>query len=353
MSIYQSKTYVEDLKYVVSNTPVISMLKNKSVMITGASGLICSGLVDLLLMSNALYDTRITVIVADHNINRAKARFEGFPDKKALSYLNIVFYDATIKNEFSFSTDYIIHGASNAHPKAYIEKPVETMLDNFSAMYELLEFAYKDKVVNTLFISSSEVYGLKEKKEPFTECEFGFLDILNPRNSYSSAKRAGETLCASFSKEYGVHTNIVRPGHIYGPTASINDSRVGSSFAYDAVNGRNLVLKSKGTQIRSYCYVLDCDTAILTVLLKGETANAYNISNSNSIIAIRELAELYAEFGNVKVVFDLPTEVEKEAFNPMDNSSLDSTKLEKLGWTSLFDKRKGTSHTIAILKEVI
>lgn len=350
MCLYKSATYIRDLIEVVNNTPVIEKLKNKSVLITGAGGLICSGIVDLLLMSNELNDTNITIYAADYNIEGAYRRFGSYPNQEVLKSLKIVYYDATKKNEFEFKVDYIIHGASNAHPKAITEKPVETMLDNFCGMYDLLEFARKSGTINTLFISSSEVYGLNNSKNPFLENEYGFLDILNPRNSYSSGKRAGETLCASYSAEYGIHTNIVRPGHIYGPTASPKDSRVGSSFAYDVVNGRNLVLKSTGEQIRSYCYMLDCDTAMLTVLLVGENVNAYNISNPNSILTIKELAEMYAAAGGVKVIFDLPTEAEKAAFNPMENSSLDSTKLESLGWKGLFDGKRGTSHTISVLK---
>lgn len=350
MCLYKSKTYIRDLIEVVNNTPVIEKLKNKSVLITGAGGLICSGIVDLLLMSNELNDTNITIYAADYNIEGAYRRFGSYPNREVLKSLKIVYYDATKKNEFEFKVDYIIHGASNAHPKAITEKPVETMLDNFCGMYDLLEFARKSGTINTLFISSSEVYGLNNSKNPFLENEYGFLDILSPRNSYSSGKRAGETLCASYSAEYGIHTNIVRPGHIYGPTASPKDSRVGSSFAYDVLNGRNLVLKSTGEQIRSYCYMLDCDTAMLTVLLVGENVNAYNISNPNSILTIKELAEMYASAGGVKVIFDLPTEAEKAAFNPMENSSLDSTKLESLGWKGLFDGKRGTRHTISILK---
>lgn len=353
MTIYDSEMYVMDLKETVMNSPFIQEFAGKSILITGAGGLICSGIVDLLLTSNAINHTGITIYAADINLDSMIERFSSYPDKGALKYLHIVYYDATKKNQFDFQADYIIHGASNAHPKAIAERPVETMLDNFSGMYELLEYARQSKTINTLFISSSEVYGLKTNREPFTEDEYGYLDVLNPRNSYSSGKRAGETLCASYSSEYGMHTNIVRPGHIYGPTASPRDSRVGSSFAYDAAYGKDIIMKSAGTQIRSYCYMLDCDTAMLTVLLKGESAKAYNISNPDSIITISELAELYAKAGDVKVIFDVPSEMEKRAFNPMDNSSLNSEKLESLGWKGLFNSVKGTEHTVKILKDII
>jgi len=349
-SLYSSQTYLKDLKCVLDNNPVIKELSNKTIFITGATGLICSSIIDLLLMSNSEYKTNISIIAAAHNEKKALDRFNDFPSKKALSFLNIIPYDATTKNNFGFKTDYIIHGASNAHPKEISEKPVETMLANFCGLQELLKYAKENNVTNTLFISSSEVYGQKENDSPFNENEYGYVDILNPRNSYAISKRAAETLCASYTKEYGVKTSIVRPGHIYGPTASETDSRVGSSLAYDVINGKDIVLKSSGSQIRSYCYVLDCDSAILTVLLKGESANAYNISNPDSIITIRELAELYAKEGNVQVKFDLPSEKEKSRFNPMNNSSLDSKKLEALGWEGLFNAKDGINKTVQILK---
>jgi nucleoside-diphosphate-sugar epimerase len=157
-------------------------------------------------------------------------------------------------------------------------------------------------------------------------------------------------MCASYQAEYGVNFNIVRLGHIYGPSASRSDKRVSSDFAFKAATGENLVLKSEGKQIRSYCYSLDCASAVLSVLTSGETGEAYNISNKNSIINIRQMAECLATAGNVELIFDLPTQSEASAFNPMDNSSLDSSKLESLGWHGIFDAKTGLAHTVRILK---
>ena len=352
MSILNSKTYIEDLKFVVENTDIFNYFKSKSIFITGGTGLIGSGVVDLLLMANYLKNLNIRILVAARNESKAASRFSEFPYDSVLENVSYISYDATNKNTLDFHADYIIHAASNAHPKAFVDSPVDTMIANIDGLKELLNYSKSNDVSNVLYVSSSEVYGQKSTKEPFKEEEYGFLDILNPRNAYASSKRASETLCASYYKQYGVKCSIIRPGHIYGPTATKRDSRVGSSFAYCAAAGENIVMKSEGRQLRSYCHVLDCATAILTVLSLGEPAIAYNISNRNSIISIMELAELYAEEGNVEVVFDLPTELEKAAFNPMDNSSLDSARLEGLGWRGLFDAKLGTSHTIATLKEV-
>lgn len=158
-------------------------------------------------------------------------------------------------------------------------------------------------------------------------------------------------MCASYQAEYGVAFNIVRLGHIYGPSATKNDRRVSSDFMNKAAIGEKLILKSEGKQIRSYCYSLDCASAILTVLAKGDNGEAYNISNIDSIISIRQMAEYCAEIGNVELEFNLPSTNEISAFNPMDNSCLDSAKIEGLGWSGVFDAKEGIFHTIQILQE--
>lgn len=356
IDIYRSPLYIQDLKFVIRNTKILEQFSGTSILITGATGLICSGVVDLLLFYNELFlenetnENPIQLYIAGRNEKKIRKRFSGFADK---GYFHFVPYDANKRNAFHFKADYIIHGAGNAYPAVIQEKPVETMLDNFQGLYELLTYAKRHRVKNTLFISSSEVYGEKSNTEPFGENEYGFVDILNPRSSYSSGKRAAETLCASFSYERDICTTIIRPGHIYGPTASKADNRVSSMFAFEAAYGNNLILKSEGAQIRSYCYVLDSATSILTVLLCGESGTAYNISNPDSIITIRQIAELYAEHGGVQLMFDLPNDTEKASFNPMSNSSLNSSKLQSLGWKGLFSAETGTEHTVKIIREAI
>ena len=144
---------------------------------------------------------------------------------------------------------------------------------------------------------------------------------------------------------------IVRPGHIYGPTASPHDNRVASAWAYSVARGEDIVMKSDGSQIRSYCYCLDCASAILKVLLSGENCHAYNISNPDSIISIKEMAEILAASAGVQLRMELPTEEERKGFNPMSNSSLESTSLLNLGWAGCFDATTGFDHTVRIIRE--
>lgn len=339
MNILQSKLYREDIKKSLSGVLKIEELKNSRILITGATGLVCSAIVDLLIRA----DLDITIYAAGRSEKKVHERFG--------DRVTFLPYDATKPITFDEDVDYIIHGASNASPNLYVNEPVETMQSNIHGIQNLLEYARKKSVKKTIYVSSSEVYGRKESIEPFKENQYGFIDLLNPRSSYSIAKRAAETMCVSYHAEYGVPFNVVRLGHIYGPSASKHDKRVSSDFAYKAAEGENLVLKSEGKQLRSYCYSLDCASAILSVLTSGVDGEAYNISNKDSIINIREMAEYLAEAGGVKLIFDIPSKTETAAFNPMDNSSLDSAKLEGLGWKGVFCAKDGLEHTVRILRE--
>lgn len=351
MIVYESKQWIEDIDEVISNLPELNNLAGKSVLITGAAGLICSSVVDILFRYNDTHPTPIQILAAGRWLEEMKKRFGSLVNRSDFTF---VIYDASKNdNQLKVHADYIIHGASNAFPSMIVKEPVETMLSNFVGMKYLLDYAKENGTKRILYISSSEVYGKKEDAQPFREGEYGYIDLLNPRNSYSIGKRAAETLCASYADEYGVESVIVRPGHIYGPTASPQDNRVSSAWAYAVARGENIVMKSDGAQIRSYCYCLDCASAMLKVLICGENVQAYNISNPNSIVSIKRMAEMLANAAGVEVKMELPTDEEKRGFNPMSNSSLDSTNLLALGWQGLFDASRGFSHTVTILKELV
>lgn len=336
--------YRQDLRQAAGVIPDRSLLSGRTVLITGATGLIGSAVVDMLLESEQSAPSGLTLLLAVRNKEKAARRFGSHP---ALQYLP---YDAERDIPFNEPADFIIHGAGNAYPQVISSYPVETMAAGIEGTRRLLEYARTHGVRRTLFLSSSEVYGVKKDQLPFREQEYGSINPLNPRSCYAVSKRAAETLCVSYGAEYGLDTVIVRPGHIYGPTAAASDNRVSSAFAHAAASGEPLVMKSAGAQLRSYCYCADCASAILTVLARGESSAAYNISCSRSVITIRQMAEALAQAGGVGIRFELPDAREKSAFNPMNNASLASEKLEALGWRALFDAETGLSHTVEILK---
>lgn len=332
--------YISDLKRIKKVIPNIEKIENKKIFVTGASGLICSAIVDFLLELN------VYVYAASRNEEKIKVRFQ---NRMNYSNFNFIQYDASKLLETNEEFDYIIHGASNADPESIISQPVETMIANMIGTKNLLEYC-KEHFSRLLYISSSEIYGKKESVEPYSENDFGFLDILNPRACYPSSKRAAETLCVSYGKEYGIDTVIVRPGHVYGPTCGDKDSRASSQFPRDVKAGKDIVMKSTGSQIRSYCYVLDCVSAIITVLLNGKSGEAYNISNRNSIVQICEMAQCFAQVSGQKVIFKAATTSEKSKYNLMENSSLNGKKLEALGWFGLFDMEEGARKTLEAMQ---
>ena len=349
MSIYDSGLWLEDIDTVSAALPWLEELDGSSVLITGAGGLICSAVADLLICYNERNRGHIRILAAGRSEKRVLERFGRFAGRPYFSYVP---YDSTVAVlRLDEKADFIIHGAGNASPDRIMREPVETMMNSFTGLLGLLEYGAKNGTERLLFISSSEIYGKKEGTEPYKAGEYGYIDLLDPRSSYSVGKRAAETLCCSFSHEYGLDTVIVRPGHIYGPTASVTDSRVSSQWPYAAARGERIVMKSDGSHIRSYCYCLDCASAILTVLIKGERGHAYNISNPDSVISIKRMAEILVKSAGVELKAELPTEKELKGFNPMINSSLDATELLNLGWRGCFDAESGFAHTVQILKE--
>lgn len=335
--------YWQDVQLVAQQIPHLENLYGSTILITGGTGMICSAVVEILLFLNRAKSANIKIILAGRNKDKTKKRFYSFEEGKNYTFLQ---YDATSATPLSIMADYIIHGASNADPGKFAKEPVETMLANIIGLNTLLKTAVDNKSKRLLYISSSEVYGRKEEKRPYKEDDYGFVDILNPRASYPSSKRAAETLCSAYSSEYGLDTVIVRPGHIYGPTITDSDSRASAQFTRKAKAGEDIVMKSAGSQLRSYCYTLDCASAVLAVLINGKCGEAYNISNSRSIVTIREMAEALAKAGMVNINFENPSDIEKNNYNMMDNSSLDSIKLENLGWSAVFDMDNGAQKNI-------
>lgn len=327
--------------------PNLDKLRGSSILITGGGGLICSTIADFLMNLNDTENYTLQVYIVVRSREQTMKRFGYWATRQDLTILE---QDVINPLPETLQFDFIIHGASNASPAAFMSEPVEVMLANFDGMKNVLDYAKAHPVKSVLYISSSEVYGEKRSAEPYDESTYCMVDILNPRACYPSSKRAAETLCAAYAKEYGVHTVIVRPGHIYGPAPNPKDNRAASQFARDAAAGRDIAMKSAGQQLRSYTYVLDCVTAIVAVLLNGQSGETYNISNSDSIVTIRQLAECMAEAGSVRVIFDCPTEAEQASFNMMSNSALTSAKLLSLGWKGYFDLKDGVKATIESMR---
>ncbi len=308
---------------------------NKSILITGANGLIGGTLLDFFLFLNSEYQANISLSV----VVRSHLDVHDFFRNQVINQM-IQSIEEPI--HFASDLDYIFHAASNAHPKAYDLYPVETIMTTTMGTMNTLELA-REKAAKLIFVSSSEVYGeLPEKAEFHLEDKYGMIDILSPRSCYSESKRLAETMIASYIKEFGVEANIVRPAYIYGARFSETNTRADVDFIKKCLSKENIVMKSKGTQKRSYCYVLDCVSAMLTVALKGEVGGAYNISSDSGNVQLVDFAQKLAEIAGVELMFELQN---TDSGSPVQNSLLSNQKLKALGWEEVFELSDGIQDT--------
>ena len=209
--------------------------------------------------------------------------------------------------------------------------PVEVMKSNLFGVSNLIEYGLGHDMKRFLYVSTGEVYGVNEAMV-LDESSYGYVDILNTRSCYPSAKRAAETLAMCYAGEYGADVVVARPCHTYGPHFTESDNRVFAQFIRNVLNNQDIVLKSAGTQYRSWCYVEDCVYALLIVLLKGKSGEAYNIADKLSLVTIRELAETIAHIAGRKVIMQIPADSEKKEFTPIKRAVFDTAKIECLGW---------------------
>lgn len=341
--LIEIEAYLNDIDVVIDKF-TFHELKNSTLLITGGLGLIGGAIVDILARANQTHSLNMTILVGARNKNVFNEKYS------SLKNIRFVQYDALMPITFKYDIDYIIHCASIASPEKYIKCPVETLNTNITGTQNLLEYAKNNNVKKLLFVSSSEIYGLKDDGLPFCENNLSTIDINNIRNSYSIGKVSAEMMCKAYASEYNLFGIIVRPGHIFGPSASPNDKKLSSNFAYLAAKGQCLELKSTGLQQRSYCYSLDCAAAILIALIHGQKGECYNIGH-NETTSVYQLSKYLAKAGNVDLNYKQPTTEELKAFNPMDNSILDNSKIKAIGYSDTFNIETACAHTVKIIKE--
>lgn len=337
----RNTVYREALERVI---PEIA-IEDGRVLVTGASGLIGSCIIDLLLLSNE-HGHSFEVYALGRNKEKLSKRFEAFKDS---AHLYIIEQDIMMPLDNGIYYDYIIHGASNADPRNYALYPAETMLINLEGAKNVLNYCKENRNTKALLMSTFEVYG-NAGKDVYSETDSGVVDINKIRSCYPESKRCMEILTRCYVDEYGVNAVIGRLSSIYGPTMAKDDSKAHAQFIRNGVNGEDIVLKSRGEQRRTYCYVIDAVTGLLCILAKGTIGEVYNIANEDSIVSIADVAQLVAQISGTKVVFKLPSDIEKKGYSTPQNCILDNGKLRKLGWKGRYSICQGLTESIRILQ---
>lgn len=350
MNLYDCSLYNEDVLYVANLDLPWTQLKNSSIMISGATGLIGSFLVDVILEKNIIENLNCNVYVMGRNEEKARNRFCKYSEDSHFVFVN---YDVKhpLCDEDIHDVGYILHLASNTHPVQYATDPIGTITTNIIGLQNMLEFAVTHHAKRFAFASSNEIYGENRGDvELFDEKYCGYIDSNTLRAGYPESKRCGEALCQAYKSQRGLDVVIPRFTRSYGPTMLMTDTKAISQFIKKGVSGEDIILKSAGTQYYSYQYVADSVSGLLCVLLKGENGEAYNIAEEHSDISLKDLANVIAAKNGTEVVFELPDEVEASGYSTATKARLDGHKLLALGWEPKYDIYTGLERTIDILR---
>lgn len=323
-----NKIQAQDIKRFVESFELANDLQYTKFLITGATGLIGSTLINCLIALNQ----NIKILAPVRNKQKALDMFES---------TDIVFYECDLQT-FDYDTigevDYIVHSAAPTSSKFFVEQPVETAEIIYGPSSALLKYAVKHPVKGFLYLSSLEVYGSIVGKDSITEDMQGYLDLMDVRSSYPMAKRMVENLCCLYTKEYGIKAMIARLTQTTGAGIAKDDNRVIAQFARLGAQGKDIVLHTRGESARPYCYTTDAISAILYILLRGKAGQAYNVANEQTYISVRDMAEFVKKHINTSI--NVRVELNNNmGYAPVCLLPLSVEKLKDLGWMPIYDLR--------------
>lgn len=344
MTYYENQIVQEDLLAMSQAELPWHILNGKTVLVTGATGMLASYVTWLMLFLNEHHGFNISVVALCRDRQKALQYYRCFIDKP---YFRLLIQDVCNPIVCDAPVDYVFHLAGNASPYYINTDPVGIMKCNLQGTINVLELARYHAIKRIIFASTREVYGKNDVAEKLDEDSFGVLDPLDDRSCYPESKRAAESLLKSYSLQYGVPFNTVRIAHSYGPTMKLeNDGRVMADLLSDVVSGRNIVLKGDGEAIRAFVYITDAVIGMFTVLFHGETAKAYNLANETESISIRDLAQLLASFRRDKCVRVVMSGGNQRGYCAYRRTALDVTALEQLGWEPRVSLKEGIAHVL-------
>lgn len=346
---FKTKIEEQDIKDIVSSEYINwNYFKNSVIMVTGSTGMIGEQIVKSILLANEQKNTNIKIIALIRNKKKARDKFGAFFLSK--SKLKYIVQDITKPIKYRGKIDFIIHTANTTSSKTMTEQPVETINSIVEGTKNVLEFAKTKKIKSMVYISSMEVYGKIdfEKVEPLKENDYGYIDILKARNSYPEGKRLAECMCFAYANEYRIPVKIARLCQTIGANVDYNDGRVFAEFARCICEERDIILKTYGKTTRSYAYITDAISAILTIAERGKNGESYNIANPDTTCSIKEMVEMLCEKYTCS---HLKFEINDIYYPEPSKLYLNISKIQALNWQPKIDLDTAYSRIIQNFKD--
>lgn len=334
----------QDLDVLLHGALPWEALDGRHILVTGASGFIGGHVVEALVWRNRQRpQAKLHLYALARDLQKLHRRM---PWVDIPGEVTPIIQDVTVPCDLEVSVDFIIHAASPASPKDYLQKPVDTIRANTEGTRELLELA-RAANARLLFLSSGAVYGDNPGHTgAIAEGDFGSEDPLGPRACYGESKRLAETLCRAYYSQYGVDTRIARISHCYGPGMRLDDGRAISDLLADVLNDRDIELDSDGSASRPFCYISDTVLGLFHILLRGTAGHAYNVGETQEV-SILELAErLIATAGKAGQLRVLPKARKGPAPAARSAGHFSIEKIRALGWAPLTPLDAGLSRLL-------
>ena len=342
----------EDLGIITNSDFDFRRFKNKSFLVTGATGLVGSIFIKALSYANEKKNLNITILAVVRDENKAD---KILGDYKATGNICYIVADIGKELDIAQEVDFIIHGAGITASKTMVENPVGTISTAVNGTMNILELARRKKPETVIYLSSMEVYGTINTGN-VSEADMGYVDLTNVRSCYPESKRMCECLCNSYSSQYGINVVSARLAQTFGPGILDTENRVFAQFARSAINGTDIVLHTKGKSEGNYCYTRDMVMALFILLVRGKSGEAYNVANEACHTSISDMAQMVAERlsgGAIKLIYDIPESSLTYGYAPDVKMRLLSDKLRKLGWSPQVDLETAYRRTIEYMTRTI
>lgn len=345
----ENEILLQDFATIADSNLPFEEYKNKTFLITGATGLIGSLLVKTLRYLNEKRSINARILAVVRSKEKAKTILG--EENEELSYVICdLAKDELLLEE---ACDYVIHAAAVTTSKVMVSDPVGTIRTAIDGTEKLLKLAVEKKVKAFVYVSSMEIYGQPLTEGKTKEKDLGYVDIGAVRSCYPEGKRMCECLCTAYASQYGVNVMSARLAQTFGAGILPTENRVFAQFARSAMKKEDIVLHTTGESEGNYVYTSDAIRAILLLLVKGQKGEAYNIANEESHITIRDMAEMVAgEIAEhrIQVVIDIPSDSSSLGYAPPVRMWLDSSKMMALGWEPKVGLKEAYQRMIAFMQ---